>query len=298
MVAPETMSLAGGCEVLAPAKVNLSLHLSGRRPDGYHLLDSLVAFADYGDRLAVRLSDADGLTLSGPFAAGLTTDCGNIVLRALDAFRQASGWRGHLRIVLEKNLPHPAGLGGGSADAAALLRLLRQAFPDALPGADDWRVLALSLGADVPVCLEGRSMRMRGIGEKLSPVSLPALPGLLVNPGVALATAAVFAAVGPVKDKTTPSCPARFATMAECLAWLAGAGNDLQEAACRLRPEVAEVLDLLNGLEGVSLARMSGSGASCFALFRDAAAAAAGEEALSRRRPDWWCRAVTLGGDE
>lgn len=283
--------------MLAPAKVNLSLHLTGRRPDGYHLLDSLVTFADFGDRLRVHLSETDVLTLSGPFAAGLATDCSNIVLRALDAFRHASGWHGHLRIDLEKNLPHPAGLGGGSADAAALIRILRIFFPDALAGEDEWRRLALSLGADVPVCLEGRSMHMRGIGEILSPVALPVLFGLLVNPGVALATAAVFAAAGPIEENMPVPCPARFASMAECLAWLAEQGNDLQQAACRLCPEVAEVLDLLKGLEGVSLVRMSGSGASCFALFRDAMAAEAGRKALIRQRPHWWCRAVTLGGD-
>ncbi len=298
MAAPETMLLADEHVLAAPAKVNLSLRVLGRRSDGYHLLDSLVAFADYGDRLSVSSSDSDVLELSGPFAAGLPAGRGNIVLRALDGFRQASGWRGRLRIGLEKNLPHPAGLGGGSADAAALLRLLRHLFPEAPGGADEWRSLALSLGADVPVCLEGRSMRMRGIGEILAPVSLPPLPAVLVNPGLSLATREVFAALGPVGESPAEACPVRFATVEECLSWLAERDNDLQEAAIRLHPEMAGVLEMLRRLDGASVVRMSGSGASCFALFRDEAAAAAGADLLARQQPGWWCRAVTLGGDE
>ncbi len=267
----------------APAKVNLYLHVTGRRADGYHLLDSLAVFPAVGD--VVGLAPADGLSLSldGPFAAGLAAGSDNLVLRAALALAARAGIAPAGALRLTKNLPVASGIGGGSADAAAALRLLARAW--SVPPADAG--LALGLGADVPVCLAGRVCRMQGVGEILLPgPALPACGMVLVNPGVAVATPAVFRARtgGFSPPAVLPAAWADAAAMAATLGQLA---NDLEPAAIGLAPVIGAVLAALRATPGALLARMSGSGATCFALFADAPSAAAAAAALAR--PGWWC---------
>ncbi len=260
----------------APAKINLYLHVTGRRPDGYHLLDSLVVFADIADRLEFRPAADLDLELRGPFAGGCGPAQDNLVLRAGRALRQAAGISAGASIELTKNIPPAAGLGGGSADAAAALRGLARLWNLAEEDVD-LAALGLEIGADVPVCLAGRASFVCGIGEELAAApELPAAGLLLVNPGVSLATPSVFAAR---RGGFTP--PGRFTgavgSAGELAALLADRNNDLTEAAMRLAPAIGDVIGALEKLPGCRLARMTGSGATCFGLFddRDAAAAAA-----------------------
>ena len=276
----------------ASAKVNLTLRVRGRRADGYHELESLVAFADVGDTLTLSDVDRDGLEVAGPFAGKSGPVADNLVLKALAAIRERIGGLKAGRFLLEKNVPVAAGLGGGSADAAAALRLVARANGLAI---DDDRVMsaARAVGADVPVCLDPRPRVMRGIGEVLSrPLDLPALPAVLVNPGVALATRDVFARMTverteyPVRD-----VPREFDALIE---FLKQDGNDLTSAATACAPVVAEVLDALQRLPATKLARMSGSGATCFALFGTSAEAAAAAQRLGERK-SCWVQTTTLG---
>jgi 4-diphosphocytidyl-2-C-methyl-D-erythritol kinase len=268
----------------APAKVNLYLRITGRRADGFHLLDSLAVFAGAGDRISAGASDRLGLTLAGPEAAALGAEPDNLVLRAARALAAAAGRPARAALRLEKNLPVASGIGGGSADAAAALRVL-DALWDARLGPEGLARLAAGLGADVPVCVARRPARMRGVGEVLSPVpALPALGLLLANPRLALATPAVFRARAP-GFAAEATMPARFADAAALADWLRPLGNDLQDAAIGLCPPVAEVLAAIAARPGCLLARMSGSGATCFGLFPDPAGAAAAAAALP---PAWW----------
>ncbi len=283
----------------APAKVNLTLRVLGRRPDGYHELESLVAFADAGDTL--RLTPGDGLSLSvrGPNAGQAGPDADNLVLKAASALASSIIGVRLGSFELEKLLPVAAGLGGGSADAAAALRLLARANELRL---DDARLYeaACATGADVPVCLDPRARVMRGIGEILSaPLDLPPLPAVLVNPGVAVATKDVFARWSP------PAAPAPLfdwsavgdlANRDQILRLLAYQPNDLEEPAMAVAPAIAETLTALRALPGCRLARMSGSGATCFGLFSTAAEAILAGQSLSARHPQWWVRAGALGG--
>lgn len=277
----------------APAKVNLALHVVGRRADGYHLLDSLVAFADVpdGDRVTVTFGEAgpEGprLTVAGPFAARVPADADNIVARA------ARACGGIAAVHLEKGLPVAAGIGGGSADAAAVLRAFarqRGIQPETLADA------ALALGADVPVCLSGRACRMEGIGERLSPVALPQAPAILVNCGTPIATAAVFARLSRRDNPPLPPFP-RLASVAELARYLAVTRNDLEPAAEELAPEVAAVRRVLGDLPGCLIARMSGSGATVYGLFADEPArdAAARSLAGAAEARGWWVRPAMLG---
>jgi 4-diphosphocytidyl-2-C-methyl-D-erythritol kinase len=270
----------------APAKINLYLHVVGKRADGYHSLDSLVVFAGAADRLSARASDTLSLALTGPFGAGLREEPDNLVLRAARALAEAAGVPPAAHLKLEKNLPVASGIGGGSADAAAALRVLQQLWNVSLP-AERLAPIALKLGADVPVCLASRPTRMGGVGEVLS--AAPRLPScglVLVNPGVALPTVAVFRArqggFTPVPD--LPDAWADAAAMAACLAVTR---NDLEPPAISLCPPIAEVLAALRATRGARLARMSGSGATCFALYDDEAQAKDAAAALAR--PGWWC---------
>ncbi|RBI85733.1 4-(cytidine 5'-diphospho)-2-C-methyl-D-erythritol kinase [Rhodosalinus halophilus] len=269
-------------EARAPAKVNLTLHVTGRRPDGYHLLDSLVVFADAADVVRVRPADAPALRVTGPMAAGVPTDSSNLVLRAAALMGVTA------EIELEKHLPPAGGIGGGSSDAAATLRALSRMTGRPLPRE------VLALGADVPVCMEPRPMRMRGIGETLSPVDgLPALDAVLVNPGIAVPTPQVFARLD---RRANAPMPERFPTFPDAAAfadWLAGQRNDLERPAQTIAPEVGAALAALAQADGCRLARMSGSGATCFGLFPDSTSAARAARALAR--PGWWVRAVRLG---
>ena len=274
----------------APAKINLSLHVTGRRADGYHLLDSLVIFADAGDRVTAAPAARPGLSVTGPRAAGIPAGEDNLVLRAARLFG-APG----VAIALDKRLPAEAGLGGGSSDAAATIRALaRMGFHPEDPGNFDAAVARL--GADVPVCLAARPLRMEGVGERLSPA--PALPPagiVLVNPGVALATRDVFAALGGRFGAPMPhALPEGFADAAALAAWLRlETRNDLEPAALSLAPVVGDVLAALAATPGCLLARMSGSGASCFGLYADRAGAEAAAAALEAANPGWWVRAAS-----
>ncbi len=275
----------------APAKVNLYLHLTGRRADGYHLLDSLAVFAEAADLLTAEPAETLSLTVAGPFAAGLAAEPDNLVLRAARALATETGVTPRGRLVLHKNLPVASGIGGGSADAAAALRLLCRLWhvaPDPAALAN----LAADLGADVSVCLASQPSRMTGIGERLQPApSLPPCALVLVNPGVAVSTADVFrarsGAWSPPAD-LPPSWPDPT-TMAASLARLR---NDLEPFAVAMQPVIGDALSLLRNTSGCLLARMSGSGATCFGLFANAATAERAAEQIAR--PEWWCWAGSL----
>lgn len=280
----------------APAKINLFLHVTGRRADGYHLLDSLAVFAAAADRLEGAAASGLDLTLAGPFGGALAVEADNLVLRAARALAGHGARVPAAALRLEKNLPVASGIGGGSADAAAALRLLARLWNMPLdPPA--MQAIAAQLGADVPVCLACRPARMGGVGEVLT--TAPRLPGgvgmVLVNPGLALATAAVF------RDRDAAfSPPARLADAWEdagaMAAALARLGNDLQAPAIALCPAIATVLAALRAMPGALLARMSGSGATCFALFASVAAARQAAAALGRAEPGWWCWGGGLHG--
>ena len=282
----------------APAKVNLTLRVLGRRPDGYHDLESLVAFADIGDALRFAPDGELVLTVGGPSAAQAGEAADNLVIKAALAL---SARVPELRLGtfhLDKRLPVAAGLGGGSADAAAALRLLARANGLAVYDARLFEA-ARATGADVPVCLDPRPRLMRGIGDVLSaPLALPPLPAVLVNPGIALSTRSVFVRWTPIAAPAALDLSKFGASLSreECLQLLAGHGNDLEPAAIALEPTVADVLAALRALPGCRLARMSGSGATCFALFAAASAAIAGAKTLAAARPQWWVRATALGG--
>jgi len=274
-----------GCHVeLAPAKINLTLHVTGQRSDGYHLLDSLVAFADFGDSLSVSKADRSALYVSGPMAQGVPLGADNLVLRAADLMGVA------LAIRLDKHLPAAAGIGGGSSDAAAVLRAAAVLCPDlALP--DD---AGLSLGADVPVCLLARAARMAGIGERVAPIrAMPPLHAVLVNPGVAVSTAAIFRGLARKDNAPMPQELPRWGDAGDLITWLGGQRNDMQPAAIKEAPVIAEVIARIGQTDRCGLARMSGSGATCFGLYPDAASAA--QASLALARPGWWVRAVRLG---
>ena len=289
---------------LAPAKINLTLLVHGRRPDGYHELESLVAFAgpEACDRLTLVPARSFHLEIIGPEAPYLASEdaTANLVSRAVAAALRVAPDLGTGYFRLEKRLPVAAGIGGGSADAAAALRLLRSANPGSDAGID-WTTIAVSIGADVPVCLEGRASVMRGLGERVAPV--PALPPVwvvLVNPRVALATADVFQALGADSlpadwsdDGLTTSLA--LSDQGALLRHVAARRNDLEAVAMKLCPSVADVISHLGRLEGVRAARMSGSGPTCFALFDTAEAAEAGRRRLSVAQPDWWVAATKLG---
>jgi 4-diphosphocytidyl-2-C-methyl-D-erythritol kinase len=275
------------------AKINLYLHVTGQRPDGYHEIDSLIVFAGIGDRIQISASDRLDLRVSGPLAAAVPQDGQNLSFRAAQALSETCGPAGGARIELEKHLPVAAGLGGGSADAAAVLAGLSEHWQSALPR-PSLQEIALGLGADVPVCLYGRPAFVTGIGERLT--RAPPLPPawlVLVNPGVALATAEVFAArrggfSGSGRwSGTLPDLPA----LAERLA---GLGNDLEAPARTLAPEIDQALALIGQLPEVLLARMSGSGATCFALFANREGARNAAAAIGSERPDWWVRVAPL----
>ena len=276
----------------ASAKINLTLRVIGRRADGYHELESLVVFADLADTLTLRTSQ-DGLEITGPFASKTGSAVDNLVCKAVAAVRgRIAGVKaGHFR--LEKNVPVAAGLGGGSADAAAALRLIARTNGLAL---DDPRLFlaARAVGADVPVCLDPRPRVMRGIGELLSgPIDLPKLPAVLVNPGVPLATRDVFEKFkSGERGSDIAIVPHEIDSLIE---FLERHGNDLTSAATACEPVIAEVLTALRALPGVKLARMSGSGATCFALFGSRGEAAAASQQLVKEHKNWWVQPTTLG---
>ncbi|MDO5604622.1 MAG: 4-(cytidine 5'-diphospho)-2-C-methyl-D-erythritol kinase [Paracoccus sp. (in: a-proteobacteria)] len=263
----------------APAKLNLALHVTGRRGDGYHLIDSLVAFAAVGDEVALEPGPLS-LEIRGPFASGLDAGPDNLCLRAA----RLAGMEA--RITLTKSLPVAAGIGGGSADAAAVLRGLGRMGAQ-LPAAPQ------VLGADVPVCLAGRPARMRGVGELIEPVpALPRMSLVLVNPGVALSTPDVFGALTQRDNPGLPPLPDAF-DLAGLVGYLSACRNDLEAPAITLCPAVATVLRALRD-EGAMIARMSGSGATCFGIFPDAAAAGLAAYRIGAAYEGWWITATGL----
>ena len=270
----------------APAKVNLDLRITGRRPDGYHELDSVVAFTAWADRLTFTPDRRLTLEPSGPFAAALADHTDNLVLRAARRLAEHAGCPPHVRIKLDKRIPVAAGLGGGSADAAATLRGLSRLWQLRLADAD-LLPLALELGADVPVCLRSGPARMRGIGERIEPLELPVLDLVLANPNHAVATAQVFAGLGPIAPAAGPDAAVPTDRPA-LVGWLRVRGNDLEAPARRLAPVIGEVLGALSAQPGCGLARMSGSGATCFGVFDDPEAAARAATAMRGARPSWW----------
>lgn len=282
--------------VFAAAKINLALHVTGRRADGYHLLDSAVMFAaDAGDVLTIAPADETALTITGPFGEGLETDSGNLVLKAVAALEAEC--RGKVRpchITLEKNLPVASGIGGGSADAAAALKAVT-GFNDLDIGPDRLAQIALQLGADVPVCLRSTACRMRGIGEDIEAwADAPPLHAVLVNPLVGVSTAAIFKALALAPGEAAGSDMGAIPAGPACLGWLGACRNDLQPAASALQPVIGEVLAALAATQGCRLARMSGSGATCFGLYEDAASATAAAAALKAAHPGWWAAPTRL----
>jgi len=270
---------------LARAKINLTLHVGRVIKDpsdpfyGYHPLDSLVAFADIGDEIKMSVAKTTTLSIGGPFGAGLTADNDNLILRALTAAKAAPQ-----NVTLEKHLPVSAGIGGGSANAAAILRMC---------GVDDLHV-AVSLGADVPVCLRSETAHMTGIGEDVTLLpGMGQLHALLVNPRVAVSTAAIFKAFDAMPD--IRETPRPMKTSGDLLSRALDGRNDLQAVAMSQAPIIGDVLRLLASQPGCQLARMSGSGATCFGIFENDHALRRAEAAIYASAPDWWCEAALLG---
>lgn len=264
----------------AYAKINLALHVRRRRVDGYHEIETIFAFAADGDGLALDPDGAAGLTIEGPFGDGLSAGGDNLVLRAAAALG-----RGDAALILDKKLPIAAGIGGGSADAAAALRLLGTAGMDAAT----LDAIAAGLGADVPACLRSCTSRAEGLGYPIVPIpasGLAGMPLLLVNPRVPCPTGPVFAGWDGVDRGPLAS--------GDPLAAAIAGRNDLEPPACRLLPVIGDVLALLAARSGVRLSRMSGSGATCFALFDDARTCAAAAAAMRAARPGWWCLETAL----
>jgi 4-diphosphocytidyl-2-C-methyl-D-erythritol kinase len=286
---------SGDLADVAPAKVNLTLHVLGRRADGYHEIESLVAFADVGDRLTFVPGDTLALAVSGPTAQAAGAGADNLVLKAARALAKSVDGLRLGRFNLEKQLPVAAGLGGGSSDAAAALRLLAR-VNDLSPDDRRVRAAAQATGADVPVCLDPKARMMRGIGEVLSdPFALPELPAVLVNPGVAVPTRDVFAALA-APPLTAPAQAEDFFTIdtdaAALVSILAARRNDLEIPAIKLQAVIADVLEALQASPHCLLARMSGSGATCFALFGSAGAAQEVAQRMQADHPGWWVRAT------
>jgi len=281
-------------EVFAPAKVNLTLHVTGQKDDGYHLVDSLVAFGPVGDHLTIEDGDALSLTVDGPQASGVPTDMDNLVLKVARIMAPGRG----LSVRLQKNLPTAAGIGGGSSDAAAMFRGLSEAGErkvDLGSGGHAKAEKIFALGADITMCISPRPQRVRGIGEDCRAVKIPSLPAVLVNPGVAVATRDVFKAL---KQKDNPAMVAdlpEFSGVADFAPWLAMQRNDLEAPACQVCPDIRDVLAVLAGLHGCLLSRMSGSGATCFAIFPTPEMAQAAGRQLQVDHPEWWVADGLLG---
>ncbi len=287
-------------EVFAPAKINLALHVTGKREDGYHALDTLVAFADVGDRLTLegvaeiaQRPAPTRLEISGPEGHGLDDDGHNLVARAIDMMVNDVAPRARL----EKHLPVSSGIGGGSADAAAAMRGVARTWNMTLSDSETLSRLskaALALGADVPMCLISKPLRAEGIGEKIALQDLPPLHAVLVNPRVPVSTPDVFGALA-TPDGTPLSWPPPNGSVRELCAWLRQARNDLETPAQRVAPIIGDVLGALSQQSGLLLSRMSGSGATCFGIFTDVGLAEIAAKIIAQAEPDWWVRDVLLG---
>lgn len=274
-------------KTIAPAKVNLTLHITGQRDDGYHELDSLVVFADAGDHLTASTADQLTIKVSGPFAQGVPTDNGNLVMRAAHLLRRKRGVIQGAEITLEKHLPHAAGIGGGSADAAAILNLLAELWQvEPLPL---YAPEVVALGADIPVCLHGPApTHMMGIGDILHSVpSLPDCAVVLVNPKVETPTNKVFAGLSQKTNAPLGALPDAL-TFDSFAAWLREQRNDLQAAAISVAPDIQVALDILQRIPSVAYAGMSGSGATCFGLVRNMSDARHAARVVQVAQMGWW----------
>ncbi|MHB2265447.1 4-(cytidine 5'-diphospho)-2-C-methyl-D-erythritol kinase [Aliihoeflea sp. PC F10.4] len=268
----------------APAKINLALHVTGRLSDGYHEIDSLVVFTELGDELTVETARADSFRIEGPFADAIPGDGDNLVLRARDLFRQRHSFTQPLSITLTKNLPPASGIGGGSSDAAACLAAMAEIARSDVSLSST----GATLGADVPMCLAAEPLIARGIGEEISLVSsFPSLAMVLVNPGVEVPTPEIFLRLS--SPNNTPLPPLEHPN--DVVDWLSSCRNDLQEPALGYAPIIAEVLAALDAC-GARLARMSGSGATCFGIFPDMVSANRAAEQLHARQPSWFVKAT------
>ncbi|TIV52719.1 4-(cytidine 5'-diphospho)-2-C-methyl-D-erythritol kinase [Mesorhizobium sp.] len=274
---------------LAPAKINLALHVTGRRDDGYHLIDSLAVFTRFGDRLEIEPAEQDEFSVSGRYAAGLPLDDGNLVVKARDALRREAGAQRTppVAIRLEKNLPIASGVGGGSSDAAAALNGLARLWKLDIDEISLARI-GLSLGADLPMCLKSKPLIARGIGDEVSPLS--ALGLVLVNPGIAVSTPDVFKALSRRDNDALPPLPRRLDFHA-VRNWLESTRNDLEGAASSIEPAVGEALKALKRADS-AFARMSGSGATCFGLFETGNVAKRAAIEIRARHPDWFVAAT------
>ncbi len=274
-------------EVAAPAKVNLALHVTGQRKDGYHLIDSLVAFAPVHDRLVIKSGPSLELEVTGAESDMVPSGKQNLALKAAALVQGGAG----SSVLLEKRLPVAAGVGGGSADAAAVLRGLAAHHEDPPALARS----ALALGADVPMCLACRPCRVGGIGEKIKYIDLPSIPAVLVNPRTPVSTARVFARLARRNNVQMPGGPPPARDMPDVIEWLSEQRNDLEPAALEEAPVIADVLALLRTSPGCGLARVSGSGATCFGLFDDEGPAREAEARIAALHPDWWLASGRLG---
>ena len=281
--------------VQAPAKINLYLHVTGKRNDGYHLLDSLMAFAECGDVIEVEAANDLSLSISGPFGEGLPTGPDNLVMQAAEKLRQLAGGTKGARIKLQKNLPVASGIGGGSADAAAVLKALCQLW-NVFPTENDLMALALSLGADVPICLTGKASFVSGIGEIITPVpTFPRVPMVLVNPAVAVATPSIFKArQGGFSDHSPFAEICKTAN--QLVEHIGLRSNDLMAPAIQIASIIEVVLEGLSGQDGILLSRMSGSGATCFGLFDNHQNAHQAARSLKSLYPGWWVERTELFG--
>ncbi|WP_298839325.1 4-(cytidine 5'-diphospho)-2-C-methyl-D-erythritol kinase [uncultured Roseobacter sp.] len=293
------MTPARAVSVFAPAKVNLTLHVTGQRDDGYHFLDSLVAFADVGDRLFIQQGNTPSLTTEGPEARDVPADMDNLILRAAGLFDDVPG----VSFLLTKNLPVSSGIGGGSADAAAAFRglLLYLSKGETQPDFSTSSLAPLgdrlmALGADIPMCLLSEYARVRGIGEQIQPIdSLPTLDAVLINPRRPVSTPAVFRAMRRRDNPPMPDTATSFKSKDAFVCWLAEQRNDLEEPAMRLEPSISDALAALRAGPACALARMSGSGATCFGLYDTKEQAQTAALSLRKSHPDWWVTATQLG---
>ncbi|RWO95731.1 MAG: 4-(cytidine 5'-diphospho)-2-C-methyl-D-erythritol kinase [Mesorhizobium sp.] len=275
----------------AHAKINLALHVTGRRADGYHTIESLAVFTRFGDRVEIELADSDEFSVSGRYASAVPLDDSNLVVKARDALRKRAGLQhAPVAIRLEKNLPVASGVGGGSSDAATVLRELAETWRLDLDEAELARI-GLSLGADVPMCLTAKPLIARGVGDELSAVpGFPALGLVLVNPGIAVSTAEVFNALSHRDNEGLPPLP-RSLDFHSIRNWLEITRNDLEPAARAIQPAIGKALSVLNKA-GAGFARMSGSGATCFGLFETGNVAKRAAVDIRSRHPDWFVAAT------
>ncbi len=274
-------------ETFVPAKVNLTLHVTGQRDDGYHTLDSLAMFASLGDRMTVTMPGDYNLKIEGPMADGVPQDDSNLVIRAAQMMRMKADF------VLEKNIPNAAGLGGGPGDAAATLRILSGFSGKAVPGD------GIELSADVPMCLQSEPARVTGIGDTVTPIKgLPSLHAVLVNPRLPVLTAEVFKRLRNKVNRPMPDRIPAFETPAELATWLKDMRNDLEEPAIEAEPVIRQMFETLEKTPGCLLTRMSGSGGTCFGIYNDEETAGSAAGRLRESHPSWWVAATQLNAPQ